>query len=585
MTRIISQFMRFCTIRDLATRLVATRLVARPFGVALLGAAFLSGCQRCESDNHAEHGGEGHEDHDDHEDHDGHKGHEDDEASGHKAATGHDHEPLEDAISVTRWTSKLELFAEHSRAAAGQELKFLVHLTILDGFRALENATVTLVMDGPVRAESPATKVLRPGIFELTLKAPPAGTYRCRLEVVGADFADIIDGFEVEVSPGEAAAEKTNAKKTPRDNRGDGADVIHLLKEQQWKVPFGTAFAREDSVSPTIEVAGEVSTPPRGQADVGAAIAGRLVAPPQGLKGPGETVKRGELLATIAPAPAAPEEGARAELAVVEAKARAQAAQAAVERAERLIRDQAISEREVEDARRELGVAEEAVKSARRVQGVFAGSASGSGAGSYRVTSPIDGVIVEVSATTGKSVKGGDPLFRVVNLEELWLVARVPEQQAALIRSEKDAAYQLPGVLTWLPLSVSGEGAIAEVVNVGRTVDRRSRTVDVIYGLKSPDARLRVGAMVRVAVPVGDAWKGVVVPRGAVLDDEGNSVVYVQVAGELFEERLVRLGPSSGALVGILSGVSADERVVTLGANVVRLSARAGAAPSHGHVH
>ncbi|HEY3484117.1 MAG TPA: hypothetical protein VGK49_01980, partial [Ilumatobacteraceae bacterium] len=147
------------------------------------------------------------------------------------------------------------------------------------------------------------------------------------------------------------------------------------------------------------------------------------------------------------------------------------------------------------------------------------------------------------------------------------------------------AAYQLAGRDTWLPLDVTGEDAAASVIDVGRTVDRRSRTVDVIYALRAADERLRVGAMLRVAVPVGPLWEGVVVQRDAVLEDAGRSVVYVQVEGEAFEERSVRLGPRSGARVGIERGVSDAERVVTLGANIVRLASRAPATPAHGHVH
>jgi membrane fusion protein, heavy metal efflux system len=91
--------------------------------------------------------------------------------------------------------------------------------------------------------------------------------------------------------------------------------------------------------------------------------------------------------------------------------------------------------------------------------------------------------------------------------------------------------------------------------------------------------------MVRVAVPAGDPWEGVVVPRGSVLDDEGRSVVYVQVDGEPSRNAPSASVPQSGDVVGIASGVSAGERVVTRGANVIRLTARAGAAPAHGHVH
>ncbi len=548
--------------------------VLRALGWLLTCPVVLGGCDGLLSHDHP-HGDESHEAAHEHEDHG-----DDGDDHGHDGEHGHGHGHGEDAIGITKWTEKLELFAEHPPAVTGQELTFLAHLTILDGFGALENATVTLVLEGPTRVEARVTEKLRPGIFQPTLTAPAPGTYRGSLVVTGPEARDTIDGFEIVVHPSAEAAQQAAAA----EEEG-GAEPISFLKEQQWQVPFATAFATRGAVVPTTEVAGEVTTPPSGQADVGAAVAGRVVAPRSGLPRPGQAVRSGELLATIAPAPAAPEAGARADLAVVEAEARVQAARAAVERAERLIADRAISQREVDEAQRELRVSEEAVQAARRARDVFSGAASGRGAGTYRVTAPIDGVVVGVEATAGRSVQVGDPLFRVVNLDELWIRARVPEQQAALIRSDQDAAYELQGLDTWLPLDVTGEDASASVVDVGRTVDRRSRTVDVIYALRAPDDRLRVGAMVRVAVPAGQPWEGVVVPRGAVLDDDGRAVVYVQVEGEAFEERTVRVGPRSGALVGIVSGVDDGERVVTLGANVLRLSARAGTAPAHGHVH
>lgn len=507
-----------------------------------------------------------------------------DEPDHHEAAAesghGHGHEHTEDAIGITRWTDRLELFAEHPPAITGEPVPFLAHLTVLDGFSALEQATVTLVLEGPERAEAKVTKMLRPGIFRPTLTAPAPGTYRARLEVTGPVIEDTIDGFEIVV------ARTAGAASQPVHHGRDGAaEPISFLKEQQWKVPFGTAFAVAGELVLTIEVAGEVTTPPSGRAEVGSAIAGRVVAPPGGLPRPGQAVRRGALLAQIAPAPAAPEAGARAELAVVEAEARAQAARAALARAERLIADRAIPERQVDEARRELRVAEEAVRAAKRARDIFSGAQSGRGRGTYQVRSPIAGVLVEVAVSEGQPVERGARLFHVVDLDELWIRARVPEQQAATIRPDQDAAFRLPGLETWLSLDVTGPDASASVVNVGRVVDARSRTVDVIYGTKDPDPRLRVGALVRVAVPSGQPWRGVVVPRAAVLDDDGRSIVYVQVEGEAFEERTVRIGARSGAELGLSSGVRAGERVVTRGANIVRLASRAATAPAHGHVH
>lgn len=512
---------------------------------------------------------------DGHDHHDSGDGHGDEEH--HDEAAEHEHSA--DAIGITRFSEKLELFAEHPPAVTGQDFEFLAHLTILDGFKALDKATVTLILDGPTHLEAEVKNSIRPGIFKPALKAPAPGKYQASVVVVGQDLNDTIQGFEITVYPSEKAAHEAQPQEA------NGPEPMSFLKEQQWQIPFATAFAQSGSIVPMIEAAGEVTTPPAGQAEVGATISGRLSAPPQGLPHPGQLVKKGELLATLSAAPAAPEDAARAGLAVIEAEARLEAARAALERAERLIADRAISKREVDEATRELKVAEQAVGAAQSARSVFTNAASGGGAGSFRLVAPMDGTIVEMKATPGKSVVSGELLFRIVNFEQLWLKARVPEQGAASLRSDQDAAYRLSGESSWHSLQVTGETPDAKVVNVGRVVDPRSRTVEVIYALLAPDPSLRVGAMVRVAVPSGALWQGVIVPHEAILNENGRSVVYVQLEGEAFAERTVTLGPRSGASTGVVSGLTKGERVVTRGANVVRLSSRTSTTPAHGHVH
>jgi len=508
-------------------------------------------------------------------------------ASDHPA--GHDHHEKnhghgdEAVVRITRWSERLEAFIEHAPAVQGKDVEFLVHLTVLDGFRTPERATVRLELAGPAPLTAEATTATHPGVFPLSLKAPQPGTYRGRLVVTGG-VTDTIDGLAVEVFANEEAARAA----APKEEEGS---FIEFLKEQQWGVPFATAFVGRGTLVPSIEVSGTVGTPPGGNAEVGAPLAGRLVPPARGLPKPGELVKKGQILATLAPAPASPEEAARSTLAVAEASARVEQANAALERAERLLKDQAIAARELEDAQRERGVAEDALRSAKRAQQVFSGAAAGSGAGSWQLVSPMAGTLVDVRATPGATVSQGTVLFRVVDTGELWIRARVPEQDAARLRADRDAAFQIPGLDDFLPIRVSEADAGADggapggLVTIGRMVDPGSRTVDVIYSLSTPDPRLRVGGLVRVNVPAGPDFAGIVIARSAVIDDDGRDVVYVQVDGEHFERRSVRLGPRQGGSVGVLHGLSENERIVTRGGNVVRLAARSGSGEPHGHIH
>jgi cobalt-zinc-cadmium efflux system membrane fusion protein len=489
---------------------------------------------------------------------------------------GHEHAP--DAIGITKWTETLELFAEHPPAVVGHEVELLAHLTTLRDFGALEDGTVTLVLEGPETIRAEVTEALRPGIFRPVFQPRAAGTYRGRLEVHAPGIDDTIDGFTIEVHATEAAARAAHREEE------DGGRIT-FLKEQQWRVPFDTAFAARRTLVPSVEVAGTVSTPPDGYAEIGAAIAGRLVAPPDRLPRQGDHVVVGQLLASIAPAPSSPEDAARASLAVAEADARVARARSDLERAERLIREQAISQRELDDAQREVGVAEEAQRAAGRARQLFTGAASGRGGGGWRLTSPIDGIVTEVGAAPGASVTPDQILFRIVSPTELWIRARVPEQDAAQLRGEANASYLPLGAREWRPIVLTGDGANASLEYVGRTVDEESRTVEIVYALRSPDPSLRIGGLVRVGVPVGDPVESIAVPRSAIVDDDGRSVVYVQAEGEAFVERIVRVGPRAGDWVAITEGVELGERIVTVGAPLIRLAARAPAGAGHGHVH
>ncbi|MFT5358033.1 MAG: cobalt-zinc-cadmium efflux system membrane fusion protein [Polyangiales bacterium] len=507
--------------------------------------------------------------------------HEGDEHEGHDHGEGeheeHGHDHGDHLLNLTAYGDSLEFFAKHPPLVAGDDVILRAYITDLTRYDALSASDVVFSLGTVTTAEAQESRV--EGLYAISFTAPAAGTYPGRVVIAGVDGERTIAGFELVVYESSDAADEAQT------HEAAGTEPLAFTKERQWQVPFATAVAERSSVIPSIEVPGEITTPPSGQAEIGAAIAGRVVAPRSGLPRPGDLVRAGQVLATIAPAPASPESAARATLAVIEAEARVQTAQAAFERAERLIVDRAISQREVDESRREVSVAEASVRSARRARSVFSGAARGTGGGTYRVTSPIAGVVTDVTVTTGQTVSSGETMLRVVNLEELWVSARVPEQEASQLQSTEDAAFGLPGMDEWITLRVRGDDANASVVNIGQTVDRRSRTVDIIYAIREPDPRLRVGAAVRVAVPSGEAWNGVRVPRSAVLDDDGRALIYVQVGGDVFEERFVRVGARSGTHVGISEGIDEGDRVVTTGANVIRLASRTSAAPAHGHVH
>lgn len=76
------------------------------------------------------------------------------------------------------------------------------------------------------------------------------------------------------------------------------------------------------------------------------------------------------------------------------------------------------------------------------------------------------------------------------------------------------------------------------------------------------------------------------IPNEALMEEQGNYFVYVQINPELFEKREVFPGATDGLRTELIKGISMNDRIVTRGATLVKLSQASGALDAHsGHVH
>ena len=96
---------------------------------------------------------------------------------------------------------------------------------------------------------------------------------------------------------------------------------------------------------------------------------------------------------------------------------------------------------------------------------------------------------------------------------------------------------------------------------------------------------LPVGLSTTGRLLLGTPRPALAVPRTAVVDDAGLSVVYVMSNGEAFLRRVVRTGLSENGYVEILDGLKPGDRIVSRGAYLVRLAEAGPAATGAGHVH
>jgi membrane fusion protein, heavy metal efflux system len=463
------------------------------------------------------------------------------------------------AETVTQWNGRTELFLEYPARIAGKATgNWAVHLTQMGAnFRPVTQGRlrVTFTKPGSAPRAYVAEQPARAGIFTIDPVVPEAGTYRVELALDGPQVRSVHVLPEVRVYANEEQLPDAPAEEA-------ATSAISFLKEQQWVIDWHVQPAAEREIARTVSVPAEIVAPEGSQAIVSAPANGIAVADGnRASPSVGDWVRQGQILVTLAPTS---EEGGYARIRENLERLEREAA-----RAQRLYAAGAAPRKRLEEAEHELSVA--------RAEA----AAMGGGPDAdyrFRVRAPISGQIARRDFLLGGRVAAGEPLFWLVDPTTVRLKAQVPAADASVVARGERATYTLG--------SGSQPLATGPLLSVGSVVDSASRTVPVFYAMPNAGAGTpKVGQFVRASIPVGGTARGVAIPTSAVLDDAGIPVAYVQVEGESFERRRLRVGPSDGAQVVVLDGIRAGEMVVTTGAYQVRLASMSNTPMSGGHAH
>ncbi len=475
-------------------------------------------------------------------------------------------------VSVTRWTDRTELFAEFPALTVGEPSRFAVHLTQLNGFKALGAGRVEIrLRDDAGQVEAFAVDgPSRPGIFGVTVTPARAGIRDLviALRSPGLDDEHLVG--RVEVFPDVAAAA---AAPTADEDPG-----ISFLKEQQWTLEFGTTLAEDRSVQATASVPARIEARPGGLADVSAPIDGRVI----GLADltVGASVWAGQELLRLLPRAAVPGDLPDLRRMQAESEVVLSAAVRDRERAERLVTAGAAPARRLEEAtaaeRQARARAEAATAALAQYDLARTGGVSESD-GAFVVRAPIAGVVLGRDAALGANVRQGEALFHLADTASVHVTGQIPEHDAPGLVDAVAGEIALPGT--------AASERLTRRVSVGPRVDPEARTVAITFAFDNRRAGLPLGQnlVLHLLRRAGDA--GPAVPGSAVVDDAGRPIVFVQRSGETFERRAVTLGASSAGWVRVLDGVATGERVVSTGAHLVRLASLSTSVPAHGHVH
>jgi Cu(I)/Ag(I) efflux system membrane fusion protein len=197
--------------------------------------------------------------------------------------------------------------------------------------------------------------------------------------------------------------------------------------------------------------------------------------------------------------------------------------------------------------------------------------------------SPVAGTVLERGVAEGQYVGADTPLFTVVDLSRVWVLADLYEQDLERVRAG-DRARFTADALPQRPF----EGRVQFIYP---TVSAETRTIKARLVLENPDGILRPGMYGRVIVE-SRVRSTLVVPTEAIVNTGQHTYVFLARAGGLFEPRMVTVGHEAGERVEILKGLAAGDTVVASASFLIDSESRLkaaisgmGAQPSAGHPH
>lgn len=280
------------------------------------------------------------------------------------------------------------------------------------------------------------------------------------------------------------------------------------------------------------------------QADIRPQVAGTIT---QVAFKNGALVKKGELLFVIDPRPY--------EAAMQSASARANLANAELQRAESLLKDKAIAQKDYDQRKNDAEVAKADLATAALNLDYT------------RVKSPIAGRVGRAELTVGNLVNVGEPMLTTV-------VSNTPIYADFEIDDKTYLQYASTGNTHDIPVQLELDGSVITKEGRVESFDNRLNTASGTLRVRSvfdnADGTLVPGLFARIKLGTAGEKSSILITDRAIGTDQNKKFVYVVAEDGMTSYREIKLGAMADGLRVVNEGLQAGEKIVVNGLQRVR---------------
>lgn len=175
-----------------------------------------------------------------------------------------------------------------------------------------------------------------------------------------------------------------------------------------------------------------------------------------------------------------------------------------------------------------------------------------------KIKSPVSGYVLHKNVLEGAHVKAGMDLYKIGNLENIWVEAQVYEADALFVKKGNPATMELS--------FQKGKQYSGAVSYIYPTLNKESRTLTVRLEFKNPGLNLKPGMFATVWIKVDTKENILIIPKEAIIHTGERQIVFVSKGQGKFEAKEIVTGlVGDNNKVEIISGLSENEIIVTSG--------------------
>lgn len=183
------------------------------------------------------------------------------------------------------------------------------------------------------------------------------------------------------------------------------------------------------------------------------------------------------------------------------------------------------------------------------------------------IRAPFSGIVDELLVEQGQlSTPGQTPILRLVNLNNLYIDASIPENYLPAIKKGSDVEIHIRSI---------NETFEAEVAQIGSHINAENRTFKTRIQIPRKIELARPNQIASIRVNDYTNEEAILIPNKILqVNSQGKSYIYVYSKDDrdkaIAKRRMLEIGKSQGNMTEVLSGLKASDIILLDGAKSVR---------------